>query len=262
MGQVAGVTAEGRAHGFPVALTSFVGRADEVAEAAALLGEFRLVTVTGPGGMGKTRLAGEVAARVAGRFADGVWLVDLASVADPALWARRSVWRWGPARRRVCRCWSRWRRRWAGQQVLLVLDNCEHVLGTVAELCAGLLPVADDIRVLATSREPVGVAGEARFRLGPLGLPGEGNGAGTRLRGCSQGASRDRWRHGCEARGRGSQWRLGLRPVGLAYRSLGVRLELTGSFRPSNGGDCPLALVQIDRLSKSQLGRTAAAEQA
>jgi predicted ATPase/DNA-binding CsgD family transcriptional regulator len=67
------------------------------------------------------------------------------------------------------------------QQLLLVLDNCEHLLGAVAELCAGLLPAADDIRILATSREPVGIAGEARFRLGPLGLPDAGNGATAQL---------------------------------------------------------------------------------
>src|SRR5262245_36848152 len=72
-------------HGFAAVLTSFVGRAEQLAEAAALLGECRLVTVTGPGGVGKTRLAGEVARRVAGRFADGVWLAELAGVGDPAL---------------------------------------------------------------------------------------------------------------------------------------------------------------------------------
>ena len=72
-------------HGFPAALTSFVGRAAAVSEVAGLLGEYRLVTVTGPGGAGKTRLAGEVAGQVAGRFADGVWLAELAAVRDPAL---------------------------------------------------------------------------------------------------------------------------------------------------------------------------------
>jgi hypothetical protein len=71
-------------HGFPAALTSFVGRAGAVREVAGLLGEYRLVTVTGPGGVGKTRLAGEVAGRVAGRFADGAWLAELAPVRDPA----------------------------------------------------------------------------------------------------------------------------------------------------------------------------------
>jgi len=87
MGVEAGGAGSGRGgvHGFAVALTSFVGRAEQLAEVAGLLGECRLVTVTGPGGVGKTRLAGEVARRVAGRFADGVWLAELAGVGDPAL---------------------------------------------------------------------------------------------------------------------------------------------------------------------------------
>src|SRR5271168_4467748 len=74
----------GSVHGFPAALTSFVGRASVVDELAGHLSQYRLVTVTGPGGAGKTRLTGEVARRVAGRFADGVWLAELAAVRDPA----------------------------------------------------------------------------------------------------------------------------------------------------------------------------------
>ena len=70
--------------GFPAVLTSFVGREQEVRAVAGLLGEYRLVTVTGPGGVGKTRLAGEVARQVAARFADGAWLAELAPVRDPA----------------------------------------------------------------------------------------------------------------------------------------------------------------------------------
>src|SRR6478609_3984699 len=80
----AAVTAAGEMHGFPAALASFIGRAGALREMAGLLGECRLVTVTGPGGMGKTRLAGQVARQVAGRFADGVWLVELAPAGDPA----------------------------------------------------------------------------------------------------------------------------------------------------------------------------------
>src|SRR5690348_18229293 len=82
-----GVTVVGSAgiHGFSPALTSFIGRVDAIDEVAGLLGECRLVTVTGPGGVGKTRLAGEVARRVASRFADGVWLVELAAVGEAAL---------------------------------------------------------------------------------------------------------------------------------------------------------------------------------
>ena len=81
----AAATAGGGVHGFPVVLTSFVGREEAVRVVAGLLGERRLVTVAGPGGSGKTRLAGVVAGRVAGRFAEGVWLAELAPVRDPAL---------------------------------------------------------------------------------------------------------------------------------------------------------------------------------
>jgi predicted ATPase len=80
----AAATASGGVHGFPAVLTSFVGRDGPAREVAGLLGERRLVTVTGPGGVGKTRLAGQVARAVAGRFADGAWLAELAPVSDPA----------------------------------------------------------------------------------------------------------------------------------------------------------------------------------
>src|SRR5438477_528860 len=81
--RAAAATTEGGVHGLPAAVTSFIGREEAVREVAGLLEEYRLVTVTGPGGAGKTRLAGEVARAVASRFADGVWLAELASVADP-----------------------------------------------------------------------------------------------------------------------------------------------------------------------------------
>jgi MoxR-like ATPase len=82
VGGSATVAAAGGVHGFPAALTSFIGRDGPLREVAGLLAEHRLVTVTGPGGSGKTRLAGEVARRVAGRFADGAWLAELAPVRD------------------------------------------------------------------------------------------------------------------------------------------------------------------------------------
>jgi predicted ATPase len=126
----------------------------------------------GPGGVGKTRLAGQVGRRVASRFADGVWLVELAPVRDPVLVPAVVAAALGvreqpgvPAAGALARVLAR-------QQLLLVLDNCEHVIGAAAQLCAGLLQECDDVRVLATSREPLRVAGEARYRLGPLGLPG------------------------------------------------------------------------------------------
>ena len=161
-------------HGLVPALTSFVGRAAAVDEVAGLLGDYRLVTVTGPGGMGKTRLAGEVAGRVAGRFADGVWLVELAAVTDPARVPSAVAAALGVRELPGVPVADSLAAVLAGRQLLLVLDNCEHVIAAVAELCGALLPAADDVRILVTSREPVGVAGEARYRLPPLGLPGPG----------------------------------------------------------------------------------------
>jgi len=165
------LTSAGGVHGFVPALTSFVGRAGPVRAVAALLGRNRLVTVTGPGGTGKTRLAAEVARQMSGRYADGAWLVELAPVAGPAQVAAVAAAALGvreqpgvPAAEAVAQVLAR-------QQLLLVLDNCEHVIGAAAELCARLLAGADDVRILATSREPLAVAGEARYRLAPLALP-------------------------------------------------------------------------------------------
>jgi predicted ATPase len=172
VGGPATATATGGVHGFPAVLTSFIGRDGPVREVADLLEEYRLVTVTGPGGSGKTRLADQVARRVAVRFADGAWLAELAPVRDagqvPGVVAAALGIREHPgvpAAEALARVL-------AGQQLLLVLDNCEHVIGAAAQLCAGLLAACDDVRVLATSREPLAVAGEARYRLGPLTLPG------------------------------------------------------------------------------------------
>ena len=162
-------------HGFPVVLTSFVGRGQAVREVAGLLEEYRLVTVTGPGGVGKTRLAGEVARQMAARFADGAWLAELAPVRDPAQVAAAVAVALGvreqpgvPAAEAVARVLAR-------RQLLVVLDNCEHVIGAAAELCAGLLQACDDVRILATSREPLRIAGEAAYRLAPLPVPGPGD---------------------------------------------------------------------------------------
>jgi predicted ATPase/class 3 adenylate cyclase/DNA-binding CsgD family transcriptional regulator len=160
-------------HGFPAVLTSFVGRSGELDEVMELLARYRLVTVTGPGGMGKTRLAGETARRVADRFADGVWLAELAGVADPdlvpaAIATALGIQQGGGSAMETLADVL------AARQVLLVLDNCEHLIDAVARLCGTLLPAADDVRILATSREPVGVAGEARYRLPPLALPEPG----------------------------------------------------------------------------------------
>jgi non-specific serine/threonine protein kinase len=162
-------------HGFPGALSSFVGRAEVVAGIAGRLGQCRLVTVTGPGGAGKTRLAGEVARQVAGRFADGAWLAELAAVLDPAQVPATVAAALGIRDLPAVATAEALAHAVAGRQLLLVLDNCEQVIGAAAELCGRLLLGADDVRVLATSREPLRTAGEARYRLGALTLPDPGD---------------------------------------------------------------------------------------
>jgi non-specific serine/threonine protein kinase len=179
VGVSAAADAAGAVHGFPAALTSFVGRAGAVREVAGLLEEHRLVMVAGPGGVGKTRLAGQVARQVAGRFADGAWLAELAPAGDPAQVPGVVAAALGvreqpgvPPAEAVARVLAR-------RQLLLVLDNCEHVIGAAAALCARLLQACDDVRVLATSREPLRVAGEAAYRLAPLPVPGPDDAGGV-----------------------------------------------------------------------------------
>jgi non-specific serine/threonine protein kinase len=164
--------AAARVHGFPVVLTSFVGREQAVREVAGLLERYRLVTVTGPGGVGKTRLAGEVAGLVARRLADGAWLAELAPVREPAQVAPMVAVALGVREHAGVLAAVALVRMLARQQLLVVLDNCEHVIGAAAELCAGLLAACDDVRILATSREPLRIAGEAAYRLAPLPVPG------------------------------------------------------------------------------------------
>jgi non-specific serine/threonine protein kinase len=165
-------------HGFTRSLTRFIGRAGAADDVARLLDECRLVTVTGPGGVGKTRLAAEVAERVAERFADGVFLVELATVLDPAQVPAATAAVLGVREQPGFTVTDSLADMLARQQMLLVLDNCEHMAGAAAEMCAALLPVADDVQILVTSREPLGVAGEARYRLSPLTLPAPDDPAG------------------------------------------------------------------------------------
>jgi len=175
VGESPAVSAAGGVHGFPAMRTSFIGRAGPVRELAVLLEQYQLVTVTGPGGSGKTRLAGEVARRVAGRFGDGVWLVELAAVQDPAQVAAVVAAALGVREQPGVPVAGTLARVLARQQLLLVLDNCEHVVVAAAGLCAELVAACDELRVLATSREALRVGGEARYRLGPLAVPDPGD---------------------------------------------------------------------------------------
>jgi predicted ATPase len=171
VGESEALTAASGVHNFPAARTSFIGRAGPVREVAALLGRYQLVTVTGPGGAGKTRLVAEVARQVAGRFEDGVWLVELAPVTDPQQVPAVVAASLGVREQPGVPVAGTLARVLARQQLLLVLDNCEHMIDAAAGLCGELLAACDELRVLATSREALRVAGEARYRLAPLAVP-------------------------------------------------------------------------------------------
>lgn len=155
----------------PAEMTTFVGRGRQLAQAQRLLETTRLVTLTGVGGVGKTRLALRMAAQVPGMFRDGVWLADLAPLADPDLLDRTVAETLGirdhSARPGVDILVERLR----DKQLLLVLDNCEHVVHAVAALVVALLRAAPGLRVLATSRQRLGLPGEHVLLVPPLTVP-------------------------------------------------------------------------------------------
>jgi predicted ATPase/DNA-binding SARP family transcriptional activator len=170
-----------RTSNLPAQLTSFVGRDEELNRVSKLLGEGRLVILTGPGGTGKTRLAIEAAARLADQMPDGVWFVPLAPVGD-ALDVPQAVLSvigppdpiWVPDAdpvRVVLPPLDRLADMLATRQLVLVLDNCEHLVGAVARLAGRVLAEAPGVRILATSREPLGVTGETLCPVPSLPLP-------------------------------------------------------------------------------------------
>ncbi len=161
------------AHGH--SLTSFVGRERGLAEVRDLLGAARLLTVTGPGGIGKTRLVFELATRVDRAFADGVHVVDLASLDDRADVAAAIAAALAVPDQSNTPPVLQVARHLAGTRSLLVLDNCEHVLGSATRTIVELLSTVDELCILATSREPLGVAGERIYPLGPMTVPAAGS---------------------------------------------------------------------------------------
>ncbi|MDP9863086.1 MULTISPECIES: ATP-binding protein [Streptosporangium] len=148
--------------------TTFVGRHAEIAQVVRLMRGSRLVTLTGLGGVGKTRLAGRVAEEVAADFPDGLWLVDLADLTDPYLLAETVAGGMGLADQ-PARPQEEALAEWLGsRRSLLVLDTCEHLVEAVASLVDTLLRRAPNLRVLATGRQPLGVSGEHIHLVPPL----------------------------------------------------------------------------------------------
>ena len=166
--------ARSRPNNLPAELTSFVGRRKELSEVKRLLTQTRLLTLTGSGGAGKTRLALRAAAEMSRSFPDGVWLVSLASIDDPQLVVQAVFSALGLQDMSSGWSLSTLSNYLAGKHLLLVLDNCEHLLDGCAVLAVTLLRSCPELRVLATSRQGLGVTGETRLRVPPLSLPEDG----------------------------------------------------------------------------------------
>jgi predicted ATPase/DNA-binding winged helix-turn-helix (wHTH) protein len=157
-------------HNLPLAMTRVIGREEAAVTLVSRLSRERLVTIVGPGGIGKTTVALAVAERMIADYEDGVWLVDLAPLGDPRLVPSAVATVLGleirtdnPLPGLVAGL--------RDKRMLLLLDNCEHVIDAAASLAAAVLTGVPRVSILATSREPLGVAGEREHRLGPLGSP-------------------------------------------------------------------------------------------
>ena len=158
-------------------MTSFVGHGEELARLVAELPARPMVTLTGVGGVGKTRLATEAARAAAGEFPDGVWLCELAPVADPDAVAHAVATTLAVRRQEGLSMLDSVVDALRGRRLLLILDNCEHVLDAAAELARRVTASCPTVALLATSREPVGVAAERVWAVPSLGRRGGGRGA-------------------------------------------------------------------------------------
>jgi predicted ATPase/class 3 adenylate cyclase len=158
-------------HNLPIQLTSFIGRVREIAEVKRLLGTARLVTLTGSGGAGKTRLALQVAADVVEDYPDGVWLAEFAPIADPALVPKTVASTLNVSEQPGRDMTDTLVEALRPKSLLLMLDNCEHILAACRDLAAALLRTCPHVRILATSREGLGLPGEMVWRVPSLSVP-------------------------------------------------------------------------------------------
>jgi predicted ATPase/class 3 adenylate cyclase len=165
-----------RTSNLPVPVSSFIGRDRELSEVRALVESSRLVTLTGAGGCGKTRLSLQLAAGLLDGSGDGVWLVELATVSDEAAVASAICHALGIACQPGRPALESLVDALAPQDVLIVLDNCEHLIGACAKTADAVLRRCPRVQLVATSREPLGIGGETIYRVPPLSLPGPGDG--------------------------------------------------------------------------------------
>jgi non-specific serine/threonine protein kinase len=164
-------TARGSLGNLPAEVTSFVGRRHEMTDIRRLLSNSRLVALTGAGGVGKTRLAQRAGLEMRRAFPDGVWLVELAELRDPDLVAVTVAEALGVREESVSPGAPSLAMFLAGRQALLILDNCEHLVGACADLAETLLRACPDLRILVTSRQALRISGEATLTVHPLSVP-------------------------------------------------------------------------------------------
>jgi predicted ATPase/DNA-binding CsgD family transcriptional regulator len=165
------LAARGSTGNLPVEMTSFVGRRRELMEARALLSTTRLLTLTGMGGVGKTRLARQIASDVQRAFPDGVWEIELADLHEPALLVHTISAALGLREQNGPWAVTTLQDYLAERRVLLLLDNCEHLIEPCAITAHALLRTCPRLRILATSREPLAIGGEHVYPVGPLSMP-------------------------------------------------------------------------------------------